>query len=385
MQQLLWLFILPLALGMNSCAADNDDFLSKNDKEVSDLRNEDIAIRAELKKQIEFNRNEFNKKINALENTLKQLIDQGGQSIYDKLATKMKQTKKLINDKFDNFDTTVDAKLPGLMNSLERSSTKLNKILATKKAQLTTAIAENNKEKEELIKTEIAKISALQTKMATVKARIETFKTQLEQLERTNAAMVEIEQSVSSLQEKYKGQAAVFEKVNGQIRKIVNETFEKLTSSQLNIYNEQLAKVKTLTEEMLTKIDDFKELADKFDQIKAKYDNALSDGNAQELIDKVEDLELRFAEVERLMGEFESAPNPNDFDIEDISEPLDNMEEIEEGDLVARISSDVSVEELESLKQSYESEAAECEILLGALDDLINEYNDIRDSMFDED
>ena len=136
---------------------------------------------------------------------------------------------------------------------------------------------------------------------------------------------------------------------------------------------------------MLTKIDDFKELADKFDQIKAKYDNALSDGNAQELIDKVEDLELRFAEVERLMGEFESAPNPNDFDIEDISEPLDNMEEIEEGDLVARISSDVSVEELESLKQSYESEAAECEILLGALDDLINEYNDIRDSMFDED
>lgn len=385
MQQLLWLFILPLALGMNSCAADNDDFLSKNDKEVSDLRNEDIAIRAELKKQIEFNRNEFNKKINALENTLKQLIDEGGQSIYDKLATKMKQTKKLINDKFDNFDTTVDAKLPGLMNSLERSSTKLNKILATKKAQLTTAIAENNKEKEELIKTEIAKISALQTKMATVKARIETFKTQLEQLEQTNAAMVEIEQSVSSLQEKYKGQAAVFEKVNGQIRKIVNETFEKLTSSQLNIYNEQLAKVKTLTEEMLTKIDDFKELADKFDQIKAKYDNALSDGNAQELIDKVEDLELRFAEVERLMGEFESAPNPNDFDIEDISEPLDNMEEIEEGDLVARISSDVSVEELESLKQSYESEAAECEILLGALDDLINEYNDIRDSMFDED
>ena len=137
MQQLLWLFILPLALGMNSCAADNDDFLSKNDKEVSDLRNEDIAIRAELKKQIEFNRNEFNKKINALENTLKQLIDEGGQSIYDKLATKMKQTKKLINDKFDNFDTTVDAKLPGLMNSLERSSTKLNKILATKKAQLT--------------------------------------------------------------------------------------------------------------------------------------------------------------------------------------------------------------------------------------------------------
>ena len=40
----------------SSCADDNDDFLSRNDKELSDLNKEDTAIRAELKKQIELTR-----------------------------------------------------------------------------------------------------------------------------------------------------------------------------------------------------------------------------------------------------------------------------------------------------------------------------------------
>lgn len=259
---------------VSSCADDNDDFLNKNDKELSDLRKEDAAIRAELKKQIELTRTELNKKINTLEATLKQLIDDEGQSIYDKLAEKMTQTKKLINEKFDGFDAAVDAKLPGLMSNLEQSSEKLNNILATRKTQLAAAIAEKDAENEALIQAEIEKIGVLQAKMAAVKARMETFEAQIAQLERNNAAMLEIEQSVGRLQEKYKGQAAEFEKVNGQIRQIVNETFDNLTSRQLNIYEGQLEKVKALTEEMETKIDDFKKLSDKMDDIKSTYEDA---------------------------------------------------------------------------------------------------------------
>lgn len=63
---------------VSSCANDNDEFLNRNDKELSDLRKEDAAIRAELKRQVETTRADINKKINTLEATLNQLIDEGG-------------------------------------------------------------------------------------------------------------------------------------------------------------------------------------------------------------------------------------------------------------------------------------------------------------------
>ena len=241
----------------SSCADDNDDFLSRNDKELSDLNKEDAAIRAELKKQIELTRTELNQKINTLETTLKKLIDDEGQSIYDQLATKMSQTKNLINEKFDGFEDNVDAKLPVLMGKLEQSGNKLDGILSTRKGQLATAIAEGDKQNEALIQAEIAKIGALQAKMAATKTRMETFETQIAQLEKNNAAILEIEQSVSQLQEKYKGQAALFEKFNGQIRQMVNETIDNLTGQQLNTYNDQLVKAKALTDEMVEKLSDF--------------------------------------------------------------------------------------------------------------------------------
>lgn len=366
---------------VSSCANDNDEFLNRNDKELSDLRKEDAAIRAELKKQIELKRAELNQKINTLEATLKQLIDDEGQSIYDKLAKKMTQTKNLINEKFDGFDAAVAAKLPGLMSSLELSSGKLNNILATRKTQLAAAIAEKDAENEALIQAEIAKIGALQAKMAAVKARMETFKAQIAQLEQNNAAILEIEQSVSLLQEKYKGQAAEFEKVNGQIRQLVNETFDELTSQQLNIYEGQLEKVKALTEEMVEKIEDFKQLSDKLDEIKDKYDSALSDSEPSELITKVEDLESRSSEIESLMSEFESAPNASDFDIDEISAPLDDMIEMGEDELLLLVTA--NPDDFEELKSYRETAAQDTADLLVKLNDLIAEYESIRDEMFD--
>lgn len=366
---------------VSSCANDNDEFLNRNDKELSDLRKEDAAIRAELKKQIELKRAELNQKINTLEATLKQLIDDEGQSIYDKLAKKMTQTKNLINEKFDGFDAAVAAKLPGLMSSLELSSGKLNNILATRKTQLAAAIAEKDAENEALIQAEIAKIGALQAKMAAVKARMETFKAQIAQLEQNNAAILEIEQSVSLLQEKYKGQAAEFEKVNGQIRQLVNETFDELTSQQLNIYEGQLEKVKALTEEMVEKIEDFKALADKVDEIKDKYDSALSNNDPSDLIAKVTELETQFSTIESLMSDFENAPSAGDFDIDDISAPLDNMESWDEDELLMLVT--VDIDEFQMLKDGLDEEAQECANLLAKLEELISEYNSIRDEMFE--
>lgn len=366
---------------VSSCANDNDEFLNRNDKELSDLRKEDAAIRAELKRQVETTRADINKKINTLEATLNQLIDEGGQSIYDKLATKMTQTKKLINEKFDGFDKAVDAKLPILMNKLEQSSQKLNNILAKKKEDLAAAIAAKDKENAALIQTEINKIGALQTKMTTAKARAETFKTQIETLEHNNAAMVEIEQNMTRLQEKYKGQAAEFEKVNGKIQQLVNETFDKLTSHQLNIYQGQLERAKALTEEMETKLEDFKQLSDKLDEIKDKYDSALSDSEPSELITKVEDLESRSSEIESLMSEFESAPNASDFDIDEISAPLDDMIEMGEDELLLLVTA--NPDDFEELKSYRETAAQDTADLLVKLNDLIAEYESIRDEMFD--
>lgn len=366
---------------VSSCANDNDEFLNRNDKELSDLRKEDAAIRAELKRQVETTRADINKKINTLEATLNQLIDEGGQSIYDKLATKMTQTKKLINEKFDGFDKAVDAKLPILMNKLEQSSQKLNNILAKKKEDLAAAIAAKDAENAALIQTEINKIGALQTKMTTAKARAETFKTQIETLEHNNAAMVEIEQNMTRLQEKYKGQAAEFEKVNGKIQQLVNETFDKLTSHQLNIYQGQLERAKALTEEMETKLEDFKQLSDKLDEIKDKYDSALSDSEPSELITKVEDLESRSSEIESLMSEFESAPNASDFDIDEISAPLDDMIEMGEDELLLLVTA--NPDDFEELKSYRETAAQDTADLLVKLNDLIAEYESIRDEMFD--
>ena len=366
---------------VSSCANDNDEFLNRNDKELSDLRKEDAAIRAELKRQVETTRADINKKINTLEATLNQLIDEGGQSIYDKLATKMTQTKKLINEKFDGFDKAVDAKLPTLMNKLEQSSQKLNNILAKKKEDLATAIAAKDAENAALIQTEINKIGALQTKMAAAKTRAETFKTQIETLEHNNAAMVEIEQNMTRLQEKYKGQAAEFEKVNGKIQQLVNETFDKLTSHQLNIYQGQLERAKALTEEMETKLEDFKQLSDKLDEIKDKYDSALSDSEPSELITKVEDLESRSSEIESLMSEFESAPNASDFDIDEISAPLDDMIEMGEDELLLLVTA--NPDDFEELKSYRETAAQDTADLLVKLNDLIAEYESIRDEMFD--
>lgn len=366
---------------VSSCANDNDEFLNRNDKELSDLRKEDAAIRAELKRQVETTRADINKKINTLEATLNQLIDEGGQSIYDKLATKMTQTKKLINEKFDGFDKAVDAKLPILMNKLEQSSQKLNNILAKKKEDLAAAIAAKDAENAALIQTEINKIGALQTKMAAAKTRAETFKTQIETLEHNNAAMVEIEQNMTRLQEKYKGQAAEFEKVNGKIQQLVNETFDKLTSHQLNIYQGQLERAKALTEEMETKLEDFKQLSDKLDEIKDKYDSALSDSEPSELITKVEDLESRSSEIESLMSEFESAPNASDFDIDEISAPLDDMIEMGEDELLLLVTA--NPDDFEELKSYRETAAQDTADLLVKLNDLIAEYESIRDEMFD--
>ena len=366
---------------VSSCANDNDEFLNRNDKELSDLRKEDAAIRAELKRQVETTRADINKKINTLEATLNQLIDEGGQSIYDKLATKMTQTKKIINEKFDGFDKAVDAKLPILMNKLEQSSQKLNNILAKKKQDLATAIAAKDAENAALIQTEINKIGALQTKMAAAKTRAETFKTQIETLEHNNAAMVEIEQNMTRLQEKYKGQAAEFEKVNGKIQQLVNETFDKLTSHQLNIYQGQLERAKALTEEMETKLEDFKQLSDKLDEIKDKYDSALSDSEPSELITKVEDLESRSSEIESLMSEFESAPNASDFDIDEISAPLDDMIEMGEDELLLLVTA--NPDDFEELKSYRETAAQDTADLLVKLNDLIAEYESIRDEMFD--
>ena len=364
-----------------SCASDNDDFLGKNDKELADLRKEDAAIRTELKKQVELTRTELNKKINTLETTLKQLIDDGGQSIYDKLAEKMTQTKKFINEKFDGFDAAVAAKLPGLMSNLEQSSEKLNNILATRKTQLAAAIAEKDAENKALIQTEIAKIGTLQTKMAAVKARMETFKTQIAQLEQNNAAMLKIEQSVGRLQEKYKGQAAEFEKVNGQIRKIVNETFDNLTSQQLNKYQGHLEKVKALTEEMETKVDDFKKLADKMDDIKGTYEDALNNSEPSDLIDKVNDLESKSSDIESLMSNFESSPTAGDFNLDDISAPLDDMRHIGEGDLL--ILAEDNPDEWEMVIDAMQDDMLDCLGILGKLERLIEEYESIRDGMFD--
>ena len=366
---------------VSSCANDNDEFLNRNDKELSDLRKEDAAIRAELKRQVETTRADINKKINTLEATLNQLIDEGGQSIYDKLATKMTQTKKIINEKFDGFDKAVDAKLPILMNKLEQSSQKLNNILAKKKQDLATAIAAKDAENAAFIQTEINKSGALQTKMAAAKTRAETFKTQIETLEHNNAAMVEIEQNMTRLQEKYKGQAAEFEKVNGKIQQLVNETFDKLTSHQLNIYQGQLERAKALTEEMETKLEDFKQLSDKLDEIKDKYDSALSDSEPSELITKVEDLESRSSEIESLMSEFESAPNASDFDIDEISAPLDDMIEMGEDELLLLVTA--NPDDFEELKSYRETAAQDTADLLVKLNDLIAEYESIRDEMFD--
>ena len=366
---------------VSSCANDNDEFLNRNDKELSDLRKEDAAIRAELKRQVETTRADINKKINTLEATLNQLIDEGGQSIYDKLATKMTQTKKLINEKFDGFDKAVDAKLPILMNKLEQSSQKLNNILAKKKQDLAAAIAAKDAENAALIQTEINKIGALQTKMAAAKTRAETFKTQIETLEHNNAAINEIEGSVKQLQEKYKGQAAEFERVNGKIRQLVNETFEQLTSHQLNIYQGQLERVKALTEEMESKLEDFKQLSDKLDEIKDKYDNALSDSEPSDLVAKVEELESKSSEIENLMSEFESAPNASDFDIDEISAPLEDMMEIVDEELLLLITT--NPDDFDELKSYREIVAQECSELLGKLNDLIAEYENIRDEMFE--
>lgn len=380
-QPLMWLMVMLLMLGMTSCADDNDDFLSKNDKELSDLRKEDAAIRAELKKQIELTRTQLNQKINTLETTLKKLIDDEGQSIYDQLATKMSQTKNLINEKFDGFNETVDAKLPILMGKLNGASEKLDGILASRKKQLADAIAEGDKQNEALIQAEIAKIGALQAKMAAAKTRMNAFETQIAQLEKNNAAILEIEQSVSALQEKYKGQAAEFEKVNGKIRQMVNETIDNLTSQQLNTYNEQLVKAKALTDEMVEKLSDFEELSDRMEAIKNRYDEALNNNEATELPQKVEELESKFSDIESLMSDFESVPTAGDFNLDDISAPLDDMPTWVEDELTQLIA--VDPDAAEEMVELLEGWAQECTELLTKLEDLISEYDQIRSEMFE--
>ena len=169
--------------------------------------------------------------------------------------------------------------------------------------------------------------------------------------------------------------------MNGQIRQLVNETFDELTSQQLNIYEGQLERVKALTEEMVEKIEDFKALADKVDEIKDKYDSALSNNDPSDLIAKVTELETQFSTIESLMSDFENAPSAGDFDIDDISAPLDNMESWDEDELLMLVT--VDIDEFQMLKDGLDEEAQECANLLAKLEELISEYNSIRDEMFE--
>lgn len=293
----------------------------------------------------------------------------------------MSQTKNLINEKFDGFEDNVDAKLPVLMGKLEQSGNKLDGILSTRKGQLATAIAEGDKQNEALIQAEIAKIGALQAKMAATKTRMETFETQIAQLEKNNAAILEIEQSVSQLQEKYKGQAALFEKFNGQIRQMVNETIDNLTGQQLNTYNDQLVKAKALTDEMVEKLSDFEELSDRIEAIKSKYDEALNNNEATELPQKVEELESKFSDIENLMSDFENVPTAGDFNLDDISAPLDDMPTWSEDELTQLIT--VDPDAADDMIELLEGWAQDCAELLIKLEDLISEYNQIRDEIFE--
>lgn len=376
----LWTIAVLLMLGMTSCANDYDDFLIKNDKELSDLKKEDAAIRRTLSEQVEQYRTQLKQKIDNLETVLQQLIEDGGKSIYDQLASKMSQTKKLINDKFDNFETEVDAKLPELTGSLERSCNKLDVSLAAKKKQLASAIEAGDKENEKLIQAEIGKISALLSKITAAKSRMDSFETQIARLEQNNADIIRIEQSVSLLQEKYKGQAAEFEKVNGQIRKMIDETFDNLSGEQLKTYQGLLDRAKTLTDEMVTKIEDFQALSDRLDDIKGIYDNATADLDPSELVDKVEELSSSASELESILDDIGNLPLADDFDLSEISAPLEDMIPYGAGELLQLVEIDLKDYELDI--EYLDRDSQTCWQLLSKLESLINEYNDIRDNMF---
>ena len=232
-----------------------------------------------------------------------------------------------------------------------------------------------------LIQAEINKIDALLAKMNAARNRIGTFETQIAQLEQKNAAMVEIEQSISQLKEKYRGQAAEFERVNGQIRQMVNEIFDNLSSQELNTYQGQLEQVKARTEEMVESIEDFKELSGRLDDIVAMYDNALMDGEAEELISQVEDLENRASDIESLISDIESSPTSDDIDLDAISAPLDDMMLYGEGEFMQLVNY-VDLDAFLNVADYYEQDIDECNDLLDQLVSLIDDYEALRDEMF---
>jgi len=380
-QSLLWLFALSLAAGVISCAEDNDDYLVKNDTELSDLRKEDAAIRAELQTQIEQKRSEISQRINALETTLGKLIDDDGKSIFDQLSTKMTGTKNLINQKFNGFEETIDTKLAALTGSLDQTSGQLADLLGSKQKELNDAIVQADQDNAALIEAEIAKISTLQTQISNALERLGSFESRISQLEENNAAIIDLEQDLVDLKEKYEGQADQYEQVSEQIRQMVSETIDDLTAEELNTYEEILAQVEEKTEKMLDKLDDFEELTYALEEIRTQYDNALSESEPYELIGKVEELENRASDIENLMSSFNTSPVADDYNLDDITAALESTTVWGEGELLMLV--EVNVSDFSSMKEYLDGIAQECSTLLSRLDSLISEYENLRDNMFD--
>lgn len=364
-----------------SCANDNDDFLNKNDKELSDLRKEDAAIRAELKKQIELMSTEISLKINTLETMFKKTIDDEGQSIYDQLIKKIADTKVLANEKFDDFDKTVKAKLPGLQQALDEADAGLYKVLEAKQKALDEAIKQQDVENKALIEVEIAKISPLIPKMTQTQERMKGFEARVKHLEEVNSALVEIEQSVEQSEEKYVDLAAEIASINRQINQTLEESFKELSTRDLELYNRTLADIQPLVEEMSENLEEFNEVAGRFNQILEIYTTALFELDPDNFADDIESLEDKFNDVQQAISDINNAPSVDDFDISTIDNALEDLTEFT-GDFSGLIDESI-VTEFEELLKTLEDEEYECSSLNERIRELISEYEDLKSSMFD--
>ena len=95
----------------------------------------------------------------------------------------------------------------------------------------------------------------------------------------------------------------------------------------------------------------------------------------------MEELESKFSDIENLMSDFENVPTAGDFNLDDISAPLDDMPTWSEDELTQLIT--VDPDAADDMIELLEGWAQDCAELLIKLEDLISEYNQIRDEIFE--
>lgn len=356
------LFVAALLTG---CADDNDDFLNRNDKELSDLRKEDAAIRAELKKQIEKNREEFIAKINSLEIKLKTLIDNEGKGLDTYLSSQMEETNKLINQKFDGFDEKIAQRSHAEKEKIEDVSSKINNNVTVLKTKLSTAIADGDKEAQAKIEAQIKLNETLKTGVEQIVTEMNAMTKRIDAIETRIQFLDDLEDRFVEQDAKFADQVEDAQERITSLRELLQEDYDELTTTQLDTFNQMLEEAQPLIDELLDNLSRYEDLVSRFTNAQSELSAGLADMDLDNLMTNFNEA---YSNMDALIDLTDQLAFP-DIDPEDVD--LDTW--LDEAEALKQMLTQMSSVEIDMV---FEQEASD-------ISALVTEFQEAKDTLDD--